>query len=603
MINPKYITQAAQGKIFLEDIDISEKRVDYYSYEAKKHLEYLMTLPAPQDLALWPLFSLERISFKPGENLHRHLAASASALTEFALGEYEIEMFRKEYNCANAKELAKTIYELLAKKQISLASPFFKNIRLKNPGNLASCFVLEVNDSLRSIMKSLDYAARISKAGGGSGIYLGNLRAAGQDVGGKGKAQSVVYWAKLFDSVCLAVNQLGARPGAMTITLPVWHADIYDFLELQAENGDPRTKCYNVQPQVSLSAHFLKAVKDNTDFQLFSNSNENCLVPVRTVKARHLWGKIQEAQRMVGRPYFFFSDNANADSPFKENFGEIKSANLCCESFSYFEADEYIHTCNLISVNPAECETYDDIRFASKWAAVLADITHHPRFNHLGIPEVLNHSRDFRTIGIGLIGYADWLAKKDKFYGDTEEASKVAKTIAEGAYFSNLKMAQYAGACKQWQNLNDTKLWEKLDPEGLRFEYGLRNAYMLAYAPNTSTSLTMGATAAFLPPYDLDFYEENNDSTTHVVVKYLPDKYLTVDVISPDFIIETTAAMQEWVDAGMSMEWMLRAGKASSDNKSLSNYKFKAHELGCKTVYYLRSKTKAVKSDCAVCNN
>ena len=112
---------------------------------------------------------------------------------------------------------------------------------------------------------------------------------------------------------------------------------------------------------------------------------------------------------------------------------------------------------------------------------------------------------------------------------------------------------------------------------------------MIATAPNTSTSLTMGATASFLPPYQLEFYDESEDHTLNVVVKYEPNAYLTNQQIPQEFITDCTARLQKFTDAGISMEYLYPQGTSWSTNKRISENKVSAWEQKVKAVYYVRS--------------
>jgi ribonucleoside-diphosphate reductase alpha chain len=145
-------------------------------------------------------------------------------------------------------DFVKDAYDMLSLRKISLATPFMANLR--RGGNIASCFILAVEDDLGSIYDNVKRAAMVSKNGGGLGVFLGYLRAKGDDVARASNAAGpITQWVKLFNDTAVAVNQEGRRAGAITVALPMWHNDILDFLDLQTEHGDPRMKAHDIFPQ------------------------------------------------------------------------------------------------------------------------------------------------------------------------------------------------------------------------------------------------------------------------------------------------------------------------------------------------------------------
>lgn len=606
LINPKYLDAAKAGDSQLCK-QSQNRNTGFYKHYAPDILPlqeqlYTQVKPAGQQ-AMWPAFSLKKIKLFPGETLTDLLLANAIVLAQ-------------EYTrlTPGASIEAKVIeyYNELASKRISLASPFFNNLRKPGNRNLSSCFIMQVGDSLTSIMKHVTYCAQISKAGGGAGVDLSLVRAKGAKVNGhKNAASSIMNWVRMFDQVCVSVNQLGQRPGAITVALPIWHADIEEFLDCQTENGDLRAKAYNIQPQVCIPDEFMFALEANEEYCLFcpKQLSDEGIEPgknpdwyIRAVKlglyrikipARKLWATIQERQRTLGRPYIFFTDNAQVNSPFKRSYGNINSANLCVESYSYFEAERYVHCCNLISINLGEHEDLQSVSRSTSIATEMADLS--LNLSYINIPEAQAHTKDFRTIGLGLMGLADWLAKHGEYYSSLNFIEETQKTITKAAYATSVKLAEKWGSCLAYDSLT-SELWDLLDSEPdlnpsaeLRAIHGIRNSMMLATAPNTSTSLTMGSTASFLPPYKHEFYDESENHTLSVVTKYGASAYLTAAQIPCDFITDATSVMQKWCDAGFSMEYLLPSEASWATNKAFSETKVKAWKAGVKAVYYIRT--------------
>jgi ribonucleoside-diphosphate reductase alpha chain len=136
------------------------------------------------------------------------------------------------------------IYKHCSEQRISLPTPTLLNART-NYHQLSSCFKINVNDDLRAIYHAIENMAQISKFGGGVGVYLGNIRSRGSSIRGvKGMSGGVNPWVKVINDTAVAVNQLGSRLGAISVTLDMWHLDIHDFLDLQTETGDIRAKAF-----------------------------------------------------------------------------------------------------------------------------------------------------------------------------------------------------------------------------------------------------------------------------------------------------------------------------------------------------------------------
>ena len=258
----------------------------------------------------------------------------------------------------NRMKWARRFYDAISQRQISLATPILANLRVPN-GSLSSCFIMSVDDTLESIYQALTNAAQISKNGGGIGVNVSRIRAMGSDVMGKANASGgVIPWIKLFNDTALAVNQGGKRAGAITVSLDVWHLDVPEFLEMQAENGDRRRKAYDIFPQLVITDEFMRRVDNKEDWTLIdphevkeklgidlaaswglsfdiayraieSAVEEGTLTLYNKVNARHLFKEIMRAQVETGMPYLAFKDTINRANP-NSHTGYIPGVNLCC---------------------------------------------------------------------------------------------------------------------------------------------------------------------------------------------------------------------------------------------------------------------------------
>ena len=375
----------------------------------------------------------------------------------------------------NRLYIAKQFYHRLASRKISLATPILLNLRKPN-GNLSSCFIGAMDDSLTNIDWNEDSLAQISKNGGGVGINLSRLRANGSWIKGhKGASGGVIPWVKKINDIAIAVNQLGSRAGAITVAVDVWHYDILNFLEVQTEAGDPRQKAFDIFPQLVVNDVFMeRAVKKNKNWTLFDpfevkeklghdlavlhgdefraayvECEQSELLELKQhVKANELLKTMLKTVIETGLPYVFFKDHTNDVNPNK-HAGMIGNANLCVESFSNFkpskvgekkiskdltkithsaEAGEY-HVCNLVSQNLAIIDEHDDLAENTKLSVRMLDNT--IELTSPPIPEAARHNSIYRIIGVGAMGLADYFAKNNIIYDKKgpEEAEKLFEFI------------------------------------------------------------------------------------------------------------------------------------------------------------------------------
>jgi ribonucleoside-diphosphate reductase alpha chain len=270
----------------------------------------------------------------------------------------------------NRMEFVKSTYATLSDRKFSLATPFMSNLR--SGGNTASCFIISIEDDIDSIFTNIHRIAKISKNGGGLGIYLGNLRAKGSSVGkAENASNTVVQWVKIINDTLVAVNQGGKRAGAGTVALPVWHNDILDFLDMQTEHGDIRLKAFDVFPQVTVPDLFLQRDKENAKWTTFcpfevktklnidvrglygkefeeaygkieAAAAKGKLKISRSIQARDLTKQIMRIQFETGLPYIAFVDTINDLNPNKSDIKAvgIPCANLCVAPETLILTDE-----------------------------------------------------------------------------------------------------------------------------------------------------------------------------------------------------------------------------------------------------------------------
>ena len=557
--------------------------------------------------------------------------------------------------------VARAFYEAIAQRKISLATPILANLRIPN-GSLSSCFIIGMDDNLESIFAEITNAARISKNGGGVGVNVSRIRATGSWVMGKENASGgVIPWIKLLNDTAIAVNQGGRRAGAVTIGLDIWHLDVPEFLEMQAENGDRRRKAYDVFPQLVIVDEFMRRVeakeqwtlvdpyevKEQLGIELAQEWGDDFEAAYQTIEAelgkkiklykqvdaRELFKHIMRSQVETGMPYLAFKDTINRANPNKHE-GYIPGVNLCCESFSNVKPGLEAHCCNLVSLNLANLEQAE-IADAAKLAVRILDNT--IEITQPPFKDSKTHNDKYRTIGVGCMGLADWLAKRHLSYQSLAEISHLFEEVAYWCTSASMELAKERGAYaafpgSEWSKgkllgskslseilplTNARERWQQLAQDVQT--YGIRNSHITAIAPNTSSSLVQGCTASILPTYSKFFYDKWAKGTVPIAPPFIEDCfwfYRENKSLDQKIVVKAVAVMQQWIDTGISMELLfnLNQGIYFSDEpqravkaKDIFETLVLAWKEGCKAVYYVRTVQKddfkESSEGCVACAN
>ncbi len=549
----------------------------------------------------------------------------------------------------NRIEFVKEVYDILSQRKFSLATPFMSNLR--SGGNTASCFIISIEDDIDSIFQNVHRIAKISKNGGGLGIYLGNLRAKGSSVGkAENASNTVVQWVKIINDTLVAVNQGGKRAGAGTVALPIWHNDILDFLDMQTEHGDIRLKAYDVFPQITIPDVFMNRDKENANWVTFCpfEVKKKLSIDIRGKygkdfeevyqkieqafyagklkvaserKARDIMKQIMRVQFETGLPYLCFTDTINEVNPNKndpEGLG-IPCGNLCQESFSNVVPDKYGHVCNLGSINMGNIKDFAELAYVSKLACRIlnsgVDLTLHP-------DEITKaHNERYRTIGIGVMGLHDYLAREFTNYNDHKLIAEIFECIEFNAALESVEIAKKKGTfgafrfsswadgtmLKRFKSLGCGKYdWDSLQ-EQVKL-HGIYNSQLTSPAPTTSTSISQDASASVLPIYSAFFSEDNKTGSIKVSAKFLKENPVGYGKTQAKFsaieIIDAVAEMQKFTDTGISMELIFDQNKEGFKAKDLYDAIHHAHSKKLKTIYYIRSLKQKEQQDesCVACS-
>lgn len=561
-------------------------------------------------------------------------------------------------------ELAFKIYEYCSKAMISLPTPTLLNART-NYHQLSSCFKLNIDDDLRAIYHGVENMAQISKFWGGIGVYLWNIRAKWSSIRGTKWASGWVNpWIKVINDTAIAVNQLWARAGAISVTLDMWHRDIYDFLDLQTETWDIRRKAFDVFPAVSIPDLFMKRVENNEDWTLFDPKEvrdvtgkilQDCfwdefekfyrecennpkIQGTEKINAKELFKKFLKSTVETGMPYVFYRDTVNALNPNKHVWN-IYSTQLCTEICQNTSPAKFIEetiedgvitikytpwdtvVCNLASINIAKVNDNESIQKVIPIVMKLLDNV--IELNYYPIKEAELTAKKYRSVGLWYLWLAEYLAVNKIAY-DSPEAREIVDIMMEKFAYETFKvshkLAQERGKYElfdgseysKWIVLGKDREWFKkysktdCDWKTLLSDIqkdGLRFAYHIAPAPNTSTAGVIGTTAALLPIYKKYFVETNSVAPSVVVAPNLNADnfwyYKEYVHMNMNDVIDMIGIIYKWVDQSISFEWIINPAKVSP--RELYDYYLKAHKQWIKTVYYVRSMSLDVK-ECVSCS-
>lgn len=556
----------------------------------------------------------------------------------------------------------KKFYDMLSKQEVTMATPTLSNAR-KPYHQLSSCFIDVVPDSLEGIYRSIDNFAKVSKFGGGMGMYFGKVRATGSTIRGfEGAAGGVIRWIRLVNDTAVAVDQLGVRQGAAAVYLDVWHRDLPEFLQLRTNNGDDRMKAHDIFPAVCYPDLFWKMAKEDLEqkwylmcpheiFMVKGWRLEDCYgeeweekyrqcIEDERIKKRSI--TIKEIVRMVlksaaetGTPFTFNRDTVNRANP-NGHKGMIYCSNLCTEIAQNMQETESISTeiktkdgetvvvtttkpgdfvvCNLASLSlghlPVEDKEYmkDVVGTAVRALDNVIDLNFYP------VPYAQITNQKYRGIGLGVSGYHHLLAKKNILW-ESEEHLKFADELFEMInYFTVLASADLAEEKGTYQFFEGSDwhtgaYFEKrnyVSKEWKELEYkvrntGMRNGYLLAAAPTSSTSILAGTTAGLDPVMKKFFMEEKKGS---MLPRVAPDLsldtyyyYRNAHNIDQSFSVKACGVRQRHIDQAQSLNLYITNNYTL---RQLFHLYVEAWEAGVKTIYYVRSKSLEVE-ECESC--
>lgn len=482
---------------------------------------------------------------------------------------------------------AEKFEEYMAYGWYSLSSPIWANYGMER-GLPISCFGSYVDDTLESILTKQAEVGMMTKMGGGTSAYFGDIRKRGANIGTGGKSNGPVHFMELFESVTNVVSQSNVRRGSFAAYMPIDHADILEFLQIRGDGNSIQ----NLSIGVSVSDKWMKSMVDGDKDK------------------RKVWGKVIKKRYESGYPYIFFSDTINNNAPevYKDKGNTIHASNLCSEIALSSSNDESF-VCNLSSMNLLH---YDDW----KGTDAVEVLTY---FLDAVMSEFIRKTEDIpymeaprkfataqRALGIGVLGWHSYLQSKSIPFESFE-----AKQLTTGI-FTYMK--------RESHEASESLAKEYGEPELLK-GYGRRNVTTMAIAPTTSSSFILGQVSPSVEPLNSNYfvkdlakgkftyknpylervlhgYSKNTGPTwKSILVKggsvqhldFLSDHekevFKTFGEISQKEVIIQTAIRQKSIDQAQSINLMIHP---KTPPKEVNQLLIFAWEQGVKTLYYHR---------------
>lgn len=562
----------------------------------------------------------------------------------------------------NRLDKVKEAYWAMSNLYMTTATPTLSNAG-KTHGQLSSCFIDTVDDSLQGIYDSNTDVATLSKFGGGIGVYMGKVRSRGSSIRGfKGASSGVIPWIKQLNNTAVSVDQLGQRQGAIAVYLDVWHKDIFPFLDLKLNNGDERMRAHDIFTGVCLPDIFMEAVENREEWHLFDPHEvrtvmgfnledyydetrgqgsfrdkylacvENPELSSEVVPAIDIMKRIMRSQLETGVPFMFYRDEVNRMNANKHT-GMIYSSNLCTEiaqnmSATEFETitveDDLIVTrrkpgdfvvCNLSSINLGRAVPANVLeRLIGIQVRMLDNVI---ELNNIPVKQAEITNSRYRGIGLGTFGWHHLLALKGITWESDEAVTYADELYDQIAYLTikaSSELAKEKGSYplfegSDWQTgeyftnhgYDGKEKWELLRQQVA--EQGMRNGYVMAVAPNSTTSIIAGSTASIDPVFQKSYSEEKKDYKIPVTVPDLNEKttwyYKSAYFIDQNWTIKQNAARSRHIDQGISLNlYVQNTVKA----KELLALHLNAWNSGIKTTYYVRS-TSVELLECESCES
>jgi ribonucleoside-diphosphate reductase alpha chain len=485
-------------------------------------------------------------------------------------------------------KFAKKFEDYMHRGFYSLASPIWSNFGRKR-GLPISCFGSHIPDTMAGILEKVAEVGIMTKNGGGTSAYFGDLRARGTEISSGGESTGSIHFMELYNKLMSVVSQGNVRRGSFAAYLPIDHGDIEEFLKIRGEGNEIQ----DLSIGVTITDSWMKSMLDGDK------------------EKRRIWGLVLKKRFESGYPYLFFTDNVNKQAPqvYKDKKLKITQSNLCTE-IMLPNSDDESFVCDLSSMNLERWEEWKDtdavetmIFFLDAVMSEFIGKTYGMKFMEAPRKFAINH----RALGLGVLGWHSLLQSKMIAFESMEAKllnTTIWKTIRERADKATKELSELIG-----------------EPELLK-GYGRRNTTTLAVAPTTSSSFILGQVSPSIEPNNSNYYVKdlakgkfsyknpylkkllkekgkNDDDTWMDILKhsgsvqhvdYLTQEekevFKTFEETSQKEIIIQAASRQKYIDQGQSLNMLIPAG---TPPKAVNELIIFAWEQGIKSLYYQRS--------------
>ncbi|MCT8660960.1 ribonucleoside-diphosphate reductase subunit alpha [Glaesserella parasuis] len=487
---------------------------------------------------------------------------------------------------------ADKFYYYMGRGYFSLSSPIWSNFGLDR-GLPISCFGSYIGDSIHEIMVTTAEVGMMSKIGGGTSAYFGDIRPRGSLIKNNGKSDGSFNFSKLFDTVIDVISQGTSRKGQFAGYIDIEHGDIDEWLDIHTEGNPIQLMYYGV----CVGHDWLESMKAGDPYK------------------RQLWAKILQRKTETGIPYLFFKDNANAGRPdlYKDKNMTVHASNLCTEIMLPSNNEESF-VCCLSSMNLLYFDEWKDTD-APEVLTYFLDVVMSEFIEKSENMPFLDRANRFakrhRALGIGVLGWHSYLQANNIAFDSFEAMQKnniIFKTLQEKTLKASKELAQRFG-----------------EPELLK-GYGRRNTTLMSIAPTKSSSFILGSVSPSVEPFKSNYYvkdlakiktvyknpfleqllkekgldtEEiwdsillNDGSVQHLtqLSEHEKEVFKTFSEISQLSVIQQAAQRQKYIDQGQSINIMVHPATPARD---LNQLYLTAEELGLKSIYYQYSMSAA----------
>jgi ribonucleoside-diphosphate reductase alpha chain len=497
-------------------------------------------------------------------------------------------------------EMKQYFIEALSKNWVGLASPVLSNSGTER-GLPISCYSNHVGDSVSSIYKKNYELAMLSKAGGGVGIYIGDIRGRGSVINGNGKSEGVIPWVKNFEQTALSVSQGGTRRGSAASYLPITHPDYEEFIQIRRATGDINKRARSMNIAACIDDKFIQDMIDGNKVN------------------RTRWLETLKERVENGEPYMLFTDNVNRANPecYNANGLKVTTSNLCNEIMLHTDT-EHTFVCCLSSLNVARYDEWKDYLFGNgmnlpelfTWFldGIISEFIDKASKIE-GLEHAVNSAKKGRALGLGVMGFHSYIQSKlldiESFEASMINA-QMFKMIREGTEKATLNLSIEYG-----------------EPEWCK-GFSRRNTHTIAIAPTASNSIISGGISPGIEPNSANVVaiksakgsflrynpllkklliekgKDTNEVWADIILKTGSVQHLkflsedekavfkTAKEINQHTLVKLASQRQKYIDQGQSLNLFFYSNASA---KYIHEVHLEAWKQGLKGLYYLRSES------------